>query len=142
MGQNIDDDVRAFIKEFCGDTEKGFKRMVPFRQRCEEYSTTKYPRITNIKTYKPGPKEYPFKDIEREEFDKLVRDLSDLNELRDLYDRIQPAIEGGFGGLNAVLIVGGTGAGKSTMINSILYGPNILEKDGKKIVFKEEFAKK
>jgi len=48
--------------------------------------------------------------------------------------------------LNAVLIVGGTGAGKSTLINSILYGPNILEtiehNGKKKIAFKEKFAEK
>jgi len=72
----------------------------------------------------------------------MVRKLGDLTQLKTLYERIQPAVEKGFGGLNAVLIVGGTGAGKSTMINSILYGPGILEKKGKKIAFKEEFSKK
>ena len=112
--------------------------MVPFRQRCEEYSTVKFPRLIDLKDYNPPEKDDPFKDIPRDEFDEMVRKLNDLVQLKKLYERIQPAIEEGFANLNAVLIVGGTGAGKSTMINSILYGPGILEKDekGKKMVFK------
>jgi hypothetical protein len=59
--------------------------MIPFRQRCEEYSTVKFPRLTNLKKYKPAPKENPFESIEREEFDGMVRDLSDLLQLKELY---------------------------------------------------------
>ena len=56
--------------------------MVPFRQRCEEYSTVKFPRLTNLKKYKPPPKENPFEEIERGEFDDMVRKLGDLGQLR------------------------------------------------------------
>ena len=56
--------------------------MVPFRQRCEEYSTVKFPRLVNLKKYKPPPKENPFADIERNEFDEMVRKLGDLTQLK------------------------------------------------------------
>lgn len=49
-----------------------------------------------------------------------------------------PVIMEKFEGLNAICLVGGTGAGKSTMINSLLYGSGVLEKKGKKIALKEE----
>lgn len=75
-----------FLEAFC--KEEGFKQMVPFRQRCEEYSTVKFPRLTNLKKYKPPPKVDPFKDIQRAEFDEMVRKLSDLTQLKLLYERI------------------------------------------------------
>ena len=116
--------------------------MVPFRQRCEYYSTVKFPRIHDVKRYKPKPKVDIFSRINRTEFDEQTRKLTDLMRLKILYEKIQPSIEEGFAGLNAILVVGGTGAGKSTLINSLLYGPNILEKKGKKVAFKKDFADK
>jgi hypothetical protein len=59
--QNVSDEMVEFLEAFCN--EEGFKSMVPFRQRCEEYSTVKFPRLTNLKKYKPPPKVDPFKDI-------------------------------------------------------------------------------
>jgi len=45
--------------------------------------------------------------------------------------------------LEAILVVGGTGAGKSTIINSLLYGPHIIQRGyrGEGYVIKEEYAK-
>ena len=75
--QNVSDEMKEFIENF---TEvEGFKKMVPFRQRCEEYSTVKFPRLINLKKYKPPAKENPFAKIERVEFDEMVRKLADLN---------------------------------------------------------------
>jgi len=47
-----DEDFQNFVEMFT-KIEDGFLKMLPFRQRCEEYSTTKFPRLTNLKKYTP-----------------------------------------------------------------------------------------
>ena len=62
-------------------------------------------------------------------------------KLLKVYKQLQEAIEKGFkGGLNAIVIVGSTGSGKSTIINSLIYGSNILYENDDKIEIKDEFA--
>jgi len=71
MGQeDKDEDMQTFIKNITTDKDTSqdppvdlFKKMIPFRQRCEEYSTVKFPRLINLNKYDPPEIVDPFRSI-------------------------------------------------------------------------------
>ena len=50
-------------------------------------------------------------------------------DLRIIYEWVKGPLEDQFSNKNAVLFIGATGSGKSTLINSLLYGNEIIQKN-------------
>jgi len=97
----------------------------------------------DIRDYNPEPLANPFENLDSNIFENDVSKLKNLSDLKKLYEKISPCILQGFENLNAILVVGGTGAGKSTFINSLQYGPGVLRKDEDgKILLKDSFKEK